>query len=243
MLDRVQLKQEAKGILRRASVSPFVFALIYLLITNGMNYVDACTSGTMAEYMQLYYPQLSVPDLLRRAAEVPYAVSTFISVAVYLLGEVLRAGNALYHLGIRRGKAMPYSTLFDGLAVAGRVIWLSVVETALILLWSVLLIIPGIVAAYRYRFAMYNLLEDPSLRVWDALRMSKEQTDGFKLDLFVLDLSFLGWALASVFTLGVLSVWLTPYMAQTSVGFFQAVKRIKGVGYFPEKDDPSAGPR
>ena len=240
MLDRVQLKQEAKAILRGAAVSPWLFALLYLLITKGMDYLDTFTSGTMAEYLRVYYPQLPVPDLLARSADIPPAVSTFISVAVMLLGVVLHAGFALYHLGIRRGRPMPYSTLFSGVAVAGRVIWLAVVEASLILLWSLLFIVPGIVAAYRYRFALYNLLEDPSLRVWDAIALSKEQTYGFKTDLFLLDLSFLGWAVLSVFTFGVLSVWLTPYMEQTGVGFYQAVKRVKGMERVPEQTDPPA---
>ena len=55
--------------------------------------------------------------------------------------------------------------------------------------------IPGIVASYRYRFAMYNLLENPDLEILEALNMSKQQTFGYKGQLFVLDLSYLGWGL------------------------------------------------
>ena len=97
-------------------------------------------------------------------------------------------------------------------------------------------------AAYRYRFAILNLLENPNLSPLDAIGMSKEQTYGFKLDLFILDLSFLGWAILSGLTLGILSIWVSPYMTQTDVGYFQAVKAAKGIGARPEGEEPPSQP-
>ena len=58
-----------------------------------------------------------------------------------------------------------------------------------------LFILPGIIAAYRYRFAVYNLLENPDVGILEALRMSKWQSNGYKFQLFALDLSYLGWDL------------------------------------------------
>ena len=60
-------------------------------------------------------------------------------------------------------------------------------------------IIPGVIAAYRYSFAFYNLYENPDIGVMEALEMSKRQTMGYKSQLFVLDLSYIGWALLATF--------------------------------------------
>ncbi|MBR4211175.1 MAG: DUF975 family protein, partial [Oscillibacter sp.] len=82
-----------------------------------------------------------------------------------------------------------------GFAFAGKIILLTVIKFMLIGLWSALFVIPGFIAFYRYRFALYNLLEHPELSVTQALDMSKYQTRGFKGQLFALDVSYLGWAL------------------------------------------------
>ena len=92
---------------------------------------------------------------------------------------------------------------------------------------------PGIIAAYRYRFALYNLCENPEMGVMEALNMSKAQTLGFKGQLFVLDLSFIGWYLLSGLTAGILLIWLAPYRMQTEMGYFQQIKAAKGIGWTP----------
>ena len=104
-------------------------------------------------------------------------------------------------------------------------------------LWSLLFIIPGIIAGYRYRFALYNLCENPEMGVMEALNMSKAQTRGHKWELFVLDLSFLGWIILCGLTLGILSIWIMPYIQQTDIGYFQAIKQMSGVGCQPPRDD------
>ena len=92
---------------------------------------------------------------------------------------------------------MPYDSLFDAFPFAGKVILLSIVEGIFIFLWSMLFVIPGIVAAYRYSFAMLNLCENPDLGVMEALDLSKRQTNGYKMQLFLLQLSFIGYQLAA----------------------------------------------
>ena len=242
MIDRVQIKQEARAILRSARVSPWLFTLLLLVILSVLDGLDAYTSGSYVRALRQLYPDASLPSFLLRTPALSPALVTFIGILTTLVSTVLRAGNNLYHLGIRRGREMPYSTLADGFSIAGRVILLAILEAVFIALWSLLFVIPGIVAAYRYRFAILNLLEDPNLSPLDAIGMSKEQTYGFKLDLFILDLSFLGWAILSGLTLGILSIWVSPYMTQTDVGYFQAVKAAKGIGARPEGEEPPSQP-
>ena len=67
--------------------------------------------------------------------------------------------------------------------------------------------------------------------------MSKAQTLGFKWQLFVLDLSFIGWNILVSLTLGILDIWVAPYRAQANIAFFQEIKKIKGVGFFPPRPE------
>ena len=237
MIDRIQLKREAKEIVRSARVSAYLFTVLYLAIVTALELLNAYVSGTVPTYMEAYFPGVPVPEFFARVAQLPGTLVLFVSVMVWLLGAVLLAGHTLYHLGIRRGEEMEYTTLFDGFAFVGKVILLQLVMTLFISLWSMLFVIPGLIASYRYRFAMYNLCENPEMGVMEALAMSCTQTRGHKMDLFVLDLSFLGWSLLCVLTLGIGNIWITPYVVQTNLGYFRQIKQMKGVGWFPPCDD------
>ena len=112
--------------------------------------------------------------------------------------------------------------------MAGKLIWCSIQIGVKVFLWSMLFWIPGIIAAYRYRFAYYNILTDGSLSAGDAIRLSCQQTQGLKGQLFVLDLSFIGWSILSSMTMGLLGVWLTPYMTLCDLAYFEEGQRNVG---------------
>ncbi len=100
-------------------------------------------------------------------------------------------------------------------------------------LWSLLFVIPGIIKAYEYRMIPFILAEDPEISTEDAFRLSKEMMDGNKWDAFVLELSFLGWHLLSVFTCGILSVfYVNPYMYLTYTHLYEALKHRVSVDYY-----------
>lgn len=233
MFNRVQLKAEAKSITKGAAVSAYVFTLIYLVINWILTLVlEFATGSTAAELsavleMDIPFPTLGLSPL----------VVTFLSILISLVSMVLSAGYVLYTMGVRKGRVMPYSSLFDGFTFVGKVILLQILVGIFVFLWSLLFFIPGIVAAYRYRFALYNLCENPQLSASEALNMSKAQTRGHKWELFVLDLSFLGWNLLCGLTMGILSIWIMPYIQQTDIGYFDACKKASGVGYVPPADD------
>ena len=233
MFNRVQLKAEAKSITKNAAVSAYVFTLIYLVITFILSMIlEFATGSTAAELsavmeMEIPFPTLGLSPLM----------VTFLSILISLVSMVLSAGYVIYTIGVRKGRTMPYATMFDGFTFVGKVIILQILVGIYVFLWSLLLFIPGIVAGYRYRFALYNLCENPQLSPSEALNMSKAQTRGHKWELFVLDLSFLGWNLLCGLTLGILSIWIMPYIQQTDIGYFEACKKASGVGYVPPADD------
>ncbi len=94
-----------------------------------------------------------------------------------------------------------------------------------IILWSLLFVIPGIVKAYSYKFTLLILAENPGISVRQAMNISKEITKGHKADLFVLDLSFIGWGFLCLLTLGIGFMWLTPYMYTTTIYAYKDIKQ------------------
>ena len=170
LIDRKQLKQDMKDLLADAQVSPRSMTVLYLGLSLVLSMVDTLAGNS---------------GLL----------STFLSILTTLLGMVLSAGFVLYCMAIRRGERAEFLTLFDGFSFVGKLIGLNIVMYFFITLWSMLFVVPGIIAAYRYRFALYNLYENPGISVFEALNMSKRQTYGYKSQLFMLDLSYLGWTL------------------------------------------------
>lgn len=239
MLDRIQLKMEARAITKNARVSAYLFTLLYLAIGLVLDSLDWLTSGSsdVLVYMETYMPEVDVSFYPTSPLSLPPVVSGFISIVVSLVAVVLSAGYILYAMSVRKGLETPYATMFDGFLFAGKIILLSIVQYIFIFLWSLLFIIPGFIARYRYRFALYNLCENPEMGVMEALNMSKAQTRGHKWELFVLDLSWIGWNILCTLTLGILSIWIAPYIQQTDIGYFQAIKEMSGIGYQPPRDD------
>ena len=94
--------------------------------------------------------------------------------------------------------------------------------------WSLLFIIPGIIKAYEYRMIPYILAENPDMDRKDVFALSKKMMDGEKWHAFVLDLSFIGWHILSLFTAGILEVfYVVPYQASTNATLYEALKYLK----------------
>ena len=94
-----------------------------------------------------------------------------------------------------------------------------------VFLWSLLLIVPGIIKAYQYRMVDYLLNDDPNLTAAEALQKSKAMMQGNKWRAFVLDLSFIGWHILSGLTLGLLSIfYVAPYQNQTNAALHEALR-------------------
>ena len=94
-------------------------------------------------------------------------------------------------------------------------------------LWSLLFIIPGIVKTYAYSMSMYILAENKGKSARECINESKAMTDGHKMDLFVLNLSFIGWLLLVGITLGIASIWVVPYMNATMANAYQSLKPVQ----------------
>lgn len=131
----------------------------------------------------------------------------------YLVVNILEIGICRFFVENRDYRA-PLTKIFFGFrnGYYGRSFWITFVRDVKIFLWTLLLVIPGIVKSYEYSMIPYILAEQPDLSMGEAFDISRDMTDGQKWEMFVLDLSFLGWRLLTVVTLGLSEIfWTAPY--------------------------------
>lgn len=106
-------------------------------------------------------------------------------------------------------------------------------------LWSLLFVIPGIVKSFSYSMAMYILAENKGKSARECIEESKKMTDGHKLDLFVLGLSFIGWMALCVITLGIAGIWVLPYMNTTYANAYYYLKSLIAPEVVPVAEVPA----
>lgn len=134
-------------------------------------------------------------------------------------------GYYSFFLKVSRNEEATYKELFSKTNLFLPCIAILLLVGIFTFLWSLLFIIPGIIAALSYSMVYFVALDNPELGAMDVIRKSKDLMQGHKMDYFILELSFVGWAILSVFTLGFLLLWLIPYMQVTMANFYNEIKK------------------
>lgn len=143
------------------------------------------------------------------------------SVAMGLIGGAVTLGYVKFNLNLIDGKAVEFSDLFSQFNRFGQAFLMQLLRGLFIFLWTLLLIIPGIIATYSYAMTPYILYENPDMSASDAIRKSKELMKGNKWRLFCLNFSFFGWAVLCIFTCGIGFLWLKPYQEAAFAAFYR----------------------
>jgi uncharacterized membrane protein len=143
-----------------------------------------------------------------------------------ILSGPLYFGYSQYCLNFKRGNNPKFDDLFSGFKNLGSSIALYFIMWIFILLWSLLLIVPGIIAGIRYSMSFYVLCDKPDIGALNALNKSKEIMRENKMQLFLLWLSFIGWAVCCIFTFGVGFLWLMPYVSLSIVNFYEEARSV-----------------
>lgn len=143
------------------------------------------------------------------------------AVAVLLLSGPLMLGFTMVCLAVSRRQGASLSKLFEGFSRFGDSLVLILLMDIFIFLWSLLLVIPGIIKMYSYSMSWFVLHDRPDLTGNEARKRSMYLMRGHKWRLFCLDFSFLGWYLLSALTLGILAFWVTPYHMTARAEFYQ----------------------
>lgn len=151
------------------------------------------------------------------------------TVACFLLrGFIQPFGFARMQLLGADHRQLSIGDSFHGFNQFGRAFGCYFLMGLFIVLWSLLLIIPGIIKAYSYMLTPFIVMENPQMSITDAIDESRRLMDGNKWRAFCLALSFIGWWLLGILTLGILWFWLIPYQSITMGAFYRAVLREKG---------------
>ena len=146
------------------------------------------------------------------------------AIAAFLITGPLTIDFSIVALNAIRGEKIEIVTLFDGFKVFVNAFLLSLCNSALIVLWSFLFYIPGIVKALSYSMSYYILAENPELTHTQARNESIKIMEGHKWQLFCLQFSFIGWYILVGLTFGILAFWVTPYVQTATAAFYEEIK-------------------
>ena len=145
-------------------------------------------------------------------------------IGALLLGGLLIIAQVRTTRNFVEKQEVNFNKSFDVVNRFGDAIIANLLVSVFIFLWSLLFIIPGIIAYYRYELTFYLLEADPSLSGSEAFNKSKQLMKGHKWDSFVFDLSFIGWYLLDVLTLGLLGIlFVAPYHAASKYTFLKQI--------------------
>ncbi len=147
-------------------------------------------------------------------------------IAGILLSGPFMVGVSKVFLSIARNQRTEVGKMFDGFQCFSNAMGTYLASVILVFLWSLLFIIPGIIAGISYSMAYFILVDDPKREPGDALSLSKEMMYGYKWQYFCLNFRFFGWAiLSAVFTLGIGMLWVFPYMQTSYAHFYEMVRK------------------
>ncbi len=233
IIDRTAAKLQAKQLIRESQPSMLTAALLYTLLTALIGWLSLRLTGvdtnTMNEMLQLASEGNSeaVMELMTKAT--PSAGASLIDSLLRLAMAVVGVGFSLFVMNSVRRSQPALGNLLDGFGMFPRVLFLIILQIVLIFLWSLLLVIPGIVAAYRYSFAVYVMIDHPEMSAMDCLRESKRLTTGYKRQLFLLDLSFILWFLLTMIPIVgyIAQVYVTPYMESARVLYYEQIRALQ----------------
>lgn len=192
-------RQQLKGAWGKMALAIFVYSLITIF-----------SQFIFSEY-GFYIPVLDI----------------IITIAVLVTAGPFALGLTGYFLKRIRGQEIFVKNIFDGFKRFLPSLALAFFTTLFVFLWSFLLIVPGIIKSFSYSMAFYIMYDNPDMKPLDAIRKSQLMMKGYKGKLFMLYLSFFGWCLLAVLTLGIGYFWITPYMCLAVGNFYENLKQAQ----------------
>ncbi|MBQ7374860.1 MAG: DUF975 family protein [Clostridia bacterium] len=150
-------------------------------------------------------------------------VASVFSIIYMIIGGAVGIGYSKFNLDLMDGNEARVGTLFDYFNEWKKGFVARLLRSIYIFLWSLLFVIPGIMASYSYALVHHVMAEDPSLTAREALRESKEIMRGNRWRLFCLLLSFIGWDILGALTLGIGYLWITPYREAAIAAFYRDI--------------------
>ena len=163
------------------------------------------------------------------------SVAGLLSLAALILGGTVELGYAKFLLKQHDRKELQFSDQFSQFERFGTGFAQKFLRILYITLWTLLLVIPGIVKGLSYAMTPFILEEHPEMTASQAIKASMQLMDGHKMDLFILGLSFIGWSLLACLTMGIGFLFLNPYMNAAYAAFYRSIstERQEARAYVP----------
>lgn len=229
MWDRKELKAKGKAAFKANYWKCVIVALIFALFLGGgasagKNKVDDANDGDSGQKLVEELRQMPT-EVVGVIAGALVGVSLIATAVKLLVVNPLGVGCKRFFLVNSDAPAELNELGYSFKNGYGSAVLAMFLRDLFIALWTMLLIVPGIIKAYSYRMVPYILAENPNVGGMEAIKRSKEMMKGHKWNAFILDLSFIGWILVAVFTADIAGVlWTNPYMEATNAELYKAIK-------------------
>lgn len=221
-MNRVEIKNKAKGMIRGNKwfiLKPLIIIGLVIGLIEGISLgLDFAFGFAKVETVEVLGTKTT-----HYSAGI---ISSIVGVVTGFASTALSLAYAHYVLSFIRGKKEELSDVINFMKKNWvKAFIVSLLSGLFIMLGFILLVIPGIIVSIGLMFYQEVCADDPEMGAMDVIRKSWEMTKGHKMDLFVLGLSFLGWIILSSFTLGILYIWLTPYMTVTYALAYEELRK------------------
>ncbi len=215
--DRIRIKENAKIHYQVNKWNNVIVVLIGAVAAGVSGGASSSSSSSMSDLDPAVL--LAVSIIVLAASAISIVISLFVT-NIVLMGEAGWFQKSIHSDKLDIGVMFaPFKTKYMDNVLT------MFLKQLYIFLWSLLLIIPGIVKTYAYSMVEYIKSENPNITPSRAIEMSNIMTEGHKMDLFVLELSFLGWNILSIFTFGILSiVYVGPYYNAAKAFAYEELK-------------------
>lgn len=219
--DRAGLKAHAKRCMKVLSPGIYLVSLLLMVLNNAPDLVVG--SNTLTSMLQAGSAEQALDIYLSSNLSGSFALPLAL-LLLNLFLTLVTYGWQLYCLRASRGEEPGgVETLFACFRQLWRFFCAQLLMELFIILWSCLFLIPGIIAIFAYSQTIWIMLDHPEMSPMEAIRASRKLMRGHKWEYFVLELSFYGWMLLSACTLGLLSLWLNPYMGITQASYYNGL--------------------
>ncbi|RSK25830.1 DUF975 family protein [Bacillus sp. HMF5848] len=223
MWRRSELKSHAKEALRGTYWKALIVCIVLAFVNGG----SSSSSGSRGfnEFNNVYDGELGLILIPLIILVVLFALVIGLAIRI-ILGYPLEVGGMRYFVRASKKEANLGNLVF----AFNKNHYISIVKAmlykaVLVFLWFLLLIIPGIIKAYAYSLVPYILSDNPNIGYKQAVALSNKMTKGEKMDIFVLDLSFLGWFILGALAFGVGILFVLPYYNATKAELYLVLRQ------------------
>ncbi len=178
----------------------------------------------MALMFLLFLIIQSIPTMFSSDANEDIQAIDFIGFLLNILLLPLAIGWTWLAMSVARKEQAKIVDLFEPYKIFLKAVGLSIVQSIFLGLWFLLFIIPGIIKSFSYLMTFYILRDEPSIGILDAITRSRQMMDGHKMEAFMLVLSFIGWFLLGLITIGIAFLWVGPYFSVTLAKFYDRIR-------------------